>query len=358
MKCSSSLLITAYKIWRSPKGVPISRSSKQTLGARRTETDGNTSPSSFPLSSPRGGRYPHTRDPSDTPEGAHRAAETQLTAYPTGSGRSDVSAPGEARGSERSTVCPHTQKPSIQAGRRPDQPRAMGKPMPLCLTDWPKRWDPHTQSKKMSSRKAGKTRRSSPCPGRGGWRLGLELPGRTSTPQRTVHPSSRTPPFSCLGTTPPSCPQDPSTAGHVRRGADRSSPGWRCVYVADALWLEAKAILAGRGPVWSWARGEVFPAQGTASRRRAPCGNPSKDDCGEAGGQTIGTNSSDQHQHILNRFSVSAGHVARRQPGGLPAVCWEVSVGSAGWPLATPLLSCGLLAGLLLGVQRIPPKTG
>lgn len=58
---------------------------------------------------------------------------------------------------------------------------------------------------------------------------------------------------------------------------------------------------------------------------------------GKLGGQTIGTNSSDQRHHILNRFSVSAGHVVRLQPGGLPAVCWEVSVGSTGWPLPCSL---------------------
>ena len=187
-----------------------------------------------------------------------------------GSGRSDISAPGEARGSERSTVCPRRRKPSVQAGRRPDQPQATGKPMPLCLSDWPERWDPHTQPKKMSSRKAGKTRRSGPCPGPGGRRLGLE-PSWEDVDPTAHHPPflQETPPFSCLGTTPPSCPQDPNTAGHVSRGADRSSPGWRCVYVGDALWLEAKAILAGRGLVWSRAWGEVFPAQGRASRR--PC---------------------------------------------------------------------------------------
>lgn len=81
-----------------------------------------------------------------------------------------------------------------------------------------------------------------------------------------------------------------------------------------------------------------------------------KTTAGKPGGQTIATDSLDQRHHILNQFSLSAGHVARLQPGGLPAVCWEVSVGSAGWLLAAPSLSCGLLVGLLLGVQRTPPR--
>lgn len=90
-------------------------------------------------------------------------------------------------------MCPRRWKPSIQAGRKPDQPWATGKPMPLCLSDWPETWDRCTQSKKTSSRKAGKTRRSSSCPGPRGWRLGLEPFWEDITPRRIIHPSGGRP---------------------------------------------------------------------------------------------------------------------------------------------------------------------
>lgn len=75
------------------------------------------------------------------------------------------------------------------------------------------------------------------------------------------------------------------------------------------------------------------------------------------GGQTIRTDSSGQGHHILNRFSSSARHVAWLQPGGLPAVCREVRAGPRAGHRPLPH-SYGLLASLLLGVQRVPPETG
>ena len=106
MKCSSSLLITAYKVWRSPKGVPlfpgVRSKSLEREGRKRT---GTQAPPPTPLL-PQGDRYPNPRDPSDTPEDAQRAAETPLTAHPVGNSRSSVSAPGEARGSEERGASP------------------------------------------------------------------------------------------------------------------------------------------------------------------------------------------------------------------------------------------------------------
>lgn len=289
----------------------------------------------------------------------HRAAETQPTAHPAGNGRGDVSAAREAHGSERSTACPHGSKPPIQAGRRPDQPRAAGKPVPLCLSNWPERWDPHTQSKEMSSRKAGRTRHSSPCPGPEDGGSAWNLLGGTSTPPRTIRPFGRRPhPSPVWGRPLPPALRTPIlwvTPAEVQTG--RLQVGGVCMWVMlfgwkqRPFWRDEGWSGAGRGVRYSQPRAK--PADG-----RAPCGNPSKDDRGVSRGeQTIGTNSLDQ-RHILNRFLLSAGHMARLQPGGLPAVCCEVRVGSTGWPPAAPSLSYGLLAGLLLRVRRVPPETG
>lgn len=231
--------------------------------------------------------------------------------------------------------------------------------MPLCLSDWPERWDPHTQSKETSSREAGKTSSSSPCPGPGGRRLGLE-PSWEDVDPTAHHPpfGRRPPPFSCRhDPSPPALrtPILPVTPAEVQMG--RLQVGGVCMWVMlfgwkqRPFWRDKGRSGAGCGVRYSQPRAE--PADG-----RAPCGNPSKDDRGASwGGQTIGTNSSGQRHHILNRFSLSAGYVVRLQPGSLPAVCWEVRAGPRAGHRPLPR-SYGLLASLLLGVQRLPPETG
>lgn len=208
MKCSSSLLITAYKVWRSPKGVPLFPGARskplERKGRKRT---GTRAPPPTPLL-PQGDRYPHPRDPSDTPEDTQRAAETPLTAHPLGNSRSSASAPGEARGSERSTAHPRRWKPSIRAGRRPDQPESQ------CLFASVTGLRGGTRTPSQRKRAPGKQgRRAAPAPalvpedGGSAW----NLPGRTSTPRRTIRPSAGDPHPSPVGTTPPLLPSGPQS---------------------------------------------------------------------------------------------------------------------------------------------------
>lgn len=184
-----------------------------------------------------------------------------------GNGRSGVSAPREARGSERSTAHPRRWKPSVRAGRRPDQPESQC----LFASVTGLRGGTRTPSQRkheLQGSREDEPLQPLPWPQRTEARPGTFLGGRRPHGAPSTLPAGD--PTLLLSVRPlPSCPQDPNRAGHASRGADGPSPGWRCVYVGDALWLEAKAILAGQGPVWSRVRGEVFPAQGRASRR--PC---------------------------------------------------------------------------------------
>ena len=182
-----------------------------------------------------------------------------------GNSRSSASAPGEARGSERSTARPRRWKPSIRAGRSPDQPEGQ---CPFASVTGLRGGTRTPKGNELQGSREDEPLQPLPRSRRTEARPGTFLGGRRPHGAPSALPAGD--PTLLLSARPlPSCPRNPNPAGHASRGADGPSPRWRCVYVGDALWLEAKAILAGQRPVWSWVRGEVFPAQGRASRR--PC---------------------------------------------------------------------------------------
>lgn len=125
---------------------------------------------------------------------------------------------------------------------------------------WSEKGDQRTQSKKASSRK-----RPIPSPAPRGWRVHVE-----PSWEKANHPPPTL--FSCLTTKPSHLPSESKfcRSRRPRRRAGCLQGGGVCV--CGALWLEAKAILAGSGPVCS-ARG--LSRTGRGVRYSQPRAKPS-----------------------------------------------------------------------------------
>lgn len=129
----------------------------------------------------------------------------------------------------------------------PDRPQ--GSQFPIASVNWSEKWDQHTQAKEVSSRKL---EMKHPIP----LLLAPEDRGSTRTflgacqPHPTPSTFGRDPIPLLSGPKPSHLPSESTFWGSGHRGtAGRLQVGGVCV--GGALWLEAKAILAGSGPVCS-----------------------------------------------------------------------------------------------------------